>query len=82
MIWTGQAVTEASGRVGNEQVLWDDVDPWVGDAESQTSSMKPTDTTIRVGFTDVATTDVDAEKDEFFEPCSAADEDVADFVVG
>ena len=38
---------------------------------------RQTDTTIRVDFTDV-----DAAKDEFFELCSNAGEDVADLVVG
>jgi len=82
VLCTGQVVTEATGRLGDEQVLWDGVDPWIGDADSETSSMKRTESTIRVGFTETASTDVEAAKDEFTELCADAGETVADFVVG
>lgn len=82
VLCTGQVVTEASGRLGDEQVLWDGVDPWIGDADSEASSMKKTDSTIRVGFTETAGTGVAAAKDEFTALCTDAGETVADFVVG
>ncbi|PFG69096.1 hypothetical protein B0O41_3947 [Propionibacteriaceae bacterium ES.041] len=78
----GLVVTEATGKVGDGEVVWDDVDPWVGDAESKTSSMKLTDTTIRVGFTEKATTDVAGETEKFVGLCKDNGETVADFVRG
>ncbi|WP_102157406.1 hypothetical protein [Zhihengliuella halotolerans] len=79
---TGQAVTEASGQAGDEQVLWDDIDPWIDGAESVASSMKRPDTTIRVGFTTVAANDIAALKDEFARLCPDAAETVSAFVLG
>jgi hypothetical protein len=57
------------------------VDPWIGDAESETSSMKRTGTTIRVGFTETATNDVAGQQEKFLGLCTEAGEDVADFVL-
>lgn len=83
VVCTGTAANEATGDLegsGTERVIrWDDGDdPWLGNAPSETTDAEITDTTMRAGLPDAATTDVEGEKAECAGYCKKAGEDIAD----
>jgi len=82
VLCTGTAAREATGTLegsGSEQVVkWTaGDDPWVGNAPTETTRATVTDTSMRVGFLETATTDVAGEKAKFLSYCKQAGEDVA-----
>lgn len=77
------AILEGSGK--DRAVRWVDNgdgeadDPWVGNAPTKTTRAQVTNTTMRVGLLETATTDVAGEKAAFKQYCIDAGEDVAGY---
>ena len=89
VLCTGTAAREATatleGSGKDRTVRWVDNgdgeadDPWVGNAPTKTTRADVTDTTMRVGLLDTATTDVADEKSKFKQYCIDSGEDVAGY---
>lgn len=89
VLCTGTAAREATatleGTNKDRTVRWVDNghgetdDPWTGNAPTETTRAEVTDTQMRVGLLETATTDVAGEKAKFVGYCKDAGEDIAGY---
>jgi hypothetical protein len=90
IICTGTAVRTATGTLEDgpdgKAVRWIDNgegkadDPWVGNAETETTSLKITDSDVRAPLHEKAVSDTDGQTRAFVRHCKDAGEEVADFL--
>ena len=90
IVCTGTAARTATGTLEDgpdgKAVRWTDNgegkadDPWVGNAETETTPLKITDAELRAPLHEKAVSDTDAQTRAFIAHCKDAGEDVADFV--